>query len=372
MKELEIFRSVSKDPYAYAASWKRAHKKKIVGTFCSYAPEEIIAAAGAVPFRIFGSGSGIARADAHLQSYACSLVRGALEDALSGKLSFLDGTVFPHTCDSIQRLSDVWRLNAGIPLHLDAVMPVKLDTQSARDYMCAVIRNFRTALSNGLGVDISDADLARSIELFNGIRASIAAIYEIRRSNPRAITGSDLHAITKAAMVMDRTELAELLKSLVAALSESKSTAADGRTRLFLEGGLCNQPNVYGIIEESGGVVVGDGLCTGSRYFQGSIATGGDPVEAIADRYATRIVCPAKHISLTARGDELVRGVRDSKAKGVIFLFLKFCDPHSFDYPALKERLDAEGVPSLLLEIEEQLPPEGQLRTRLETFISTL
>jgi benzoyl-CoA reductase/2-hydroxyglutaryl-CoA dehydratase subunit BcrC/BadD/HgdB len=77
-------------------------------------------------------------------------------------------------------------------------------------------------------------------------------------------------------------------------------------------------------------------------------------------------------MSLTARGDELVRRVRDYKAKGVIFLFLKFCDPHSFDYPSLKERLDAEGVPSLLLEIEEQLPPEGQLRTRLETFISTL
>jgi benzoyl-CoA reductase/2-hydroxyglutaryl-CoA dehydratase subunit BcrC/BadD/HgdB len=64
--------------------------------------------------------------------------------------------------------------------------------------------------------------------------------------------------------------------------------------------------------------------------------------------------------------------VRQHKAGGVVFLLLKFCDPHAFDYPYLKQFLDDAGIPSLLLEIEDQPPPEGQLLTRLETFVDML
>jgi benzoyl-CoA reductase subunit C len=56
----------------------------------------------------------------------------------------------------------------------------------------------------------------------------------------------------------------------------------------------------------------------------------------------------------------------------VLFMLLKFCDPHSFDYPYLKDRLDREGVPSMLIEIEDKLPPEGQLKTRFEAFVESL
>ena len=36
------------------------------------------------------------------------------------------------------------------------------------------------------------------------------------------------------------------------------------------------------------------------------IDTGSDPVAAIAERYASRAICPAKHAGITSRGDELV------------------------------------------------------------------
>ena len=43
--------------------------------------------------------------------------------------------------------------------------------------------------------------------------------------------------------------------------------------------------------------------------------------------------------------------VKESRAEGVIFLYLKFCDPHAFDYPYIKTMLDDQGIPNLLLEI---------------------
>ena len=107
MDVMQPFYDICADPKAYARSWKARTGGKVIGTLCSYAPEELILAAGALGFRLVGGSGAISKADAHLQAYSCSLVRGALEDALSHRLDFLDGTIFPHTCDSIQGLATV-------------------------------------------------------------------------------------------------------------------------------------------------------------------------------------------------------------------------------------------------------------------------
>lgn len=373
MENLKLFYEVAENPFDYAGKWKREHGRKAIGYFCSYAPEEVIHAAGALGFRIYNTGSRITLADAHLQAYSCSLVRGALEDALSGRLDFLDGVVFPHTCDSIQRLSDIWRINIRMGLHADVVMPVKLNTQSAREYMTDVIGKFRDDLEQNLDVEISDHALTESCATYNRIRNCLHKIYDIRRENPDAVSGRDVNAVMKSAMIMDRDVLLEKLLHVIPELEEKTAEKKSNRKRLVLSGGICNMPDVYGVIENSGGAVVWDDLCTGSRYFGGSIIdTDGDIVASIANRYLDRIVCPAKHSGLRSRGEQLVDAVKESRADGVIFMILKFCDPHAFDYPYLKDMLEKENIPSLLVEIEDRLPAEGQVKTRIEAFLEIL
>lgn len=371
MKNLELFTKIAENPYDYARKVKKESGKKIVGYFCSYAPEEIIYAAGALPFRIFGRG-GNSLADAHFQAYSCSLIRGALHDALSGGLDFLDGTVFPHTCDSIQRLSDIWRINVKTGFHIDAVLPVKLDTKSSKEYMADVLRKFTRDIEKELGVEISEDSLRASAKKFNRIRGLLAKIYRIKSENPALIGSGNLHAIIRASMVMDRDRLLEELSVYAGSLDEGKAAVKPAGKRVVLAGGVCNLPDIYSIIESSGGTVVGDDFCTGSRYFEGEISLKGDIVESIAERYIKRINCPAKHSGLLTRGEHIVNIARKNGAKGVIFLFLKFCDPHSFDYPYIKNMLDTEGIPSMLFEIEEQLPSEGQFKTRCEAFLEML
>ena len=94
--------------------------------------------------------------------------------------------------------------------------------------------------------------------------------------------------------------------------------------------------------------------------------------KAVADRYVQRAVCPAKHAGLYTRGEHLVDLVKKGHADGVIFLYLKFCDPHAFDYPYIKTMLDGEGIPNLLLELDDSSPTEGQFRTRCEAFVEML
>jgi bzd-type benzoyl-CoA reductase N subunit len=363
-----------KDPAGYVQRLKAVDGRKVVGTLCSYAPEEIILAAGAHPLRLFGSGEKIRLAESHLQSYCCSLVRGSLEDVLAGRLACLDGVVFPHTCDSIQRLSDIWRLNVPGTFHLDVVLPVKLDRSGARLYLIDVLNRFRRELGEKLGVTITEEALRAAIVVYNRIRAALTRIDSLRSENLGILSGSDLYTLVRGAMIMDRTRLASLLEEVVAELEKAAVAAppCPAKKRIFLSGGICNHPDIYTIVEESGGAVVGDDLCTGSRYFSGLIDEKAEPIAAIADRYRERVVCPAKHSGLTNRADHLVRLVREKRAEGVIFFLLKFCDPHAFDYPYLKEALEREKIPSLLLEVEDRLPADGQLRTRLEAFIEMI
>jgi len=373
---LKEMADVVRDPFAYGRKLKADTGGKVVGYVCTYAPEEIILAAGAHPLRLFGTTGSIERADAHLQSYCCSLVRGVLEEGLKGGTDFLDGMVFPHTCDSIQRLSDLWRMNVTQGFHVDAVLPVKIDTQSARQYMIAVLYRFKNDLDRELACSITDENLSKAIKLMNEIRRLLRRIYELRSDQPGLMTGDALYTIVKATMIMDRERVREVLQKVVekmeAAISSSEDGTVSHNKRLLMAGGICNQPQIHDLIEAAGGAVVWDDFCTGSRYFETLVAAYKDPITAIADRFIERAVCPAKHAGLRNRAEDLIRMARERKAKGVIFLYLKFCDPHAFDYPYLKNALDQEGIPSLLLEVEDPLPAEGQLQTRFEAFLEML
>ena len=373
MYSIASFRDIVDQPYPYLQNLKNLQGKKIVGTVCTYAPEEIIHAAGALPGRLFGSDSAIHRAELHLQSYCCSLVRGILEEALADRLDFLDGMVFPHTCDSIQRLSDVWRINLKKTFHADVVLPVKLTTAGARQYLIDVLDRFKADLERQLGREITHDDLARSVKLNNQIRILLQRLYRLRCDHPEVLDGRDYHTIIRAAMIVEREIFLESLTTIVADLEKTvMQTKPSHLKRLVICGGICTHPDIYEAIAEAGGVAVGDDLCTRQRYYDGIIDEALPPVEAMAGRYIRRAVCPAKHTGITSRGENIIRTVRQCRADGVVFLLLKFCDPHAFDYPYMREMLERENIPSLLLEMEDQSQAAGQVQTRLETFVQIL
>ncbi len=368
---LAEFRAAVNDPLAYAGK-AVADGRRAIGFFCSYAPEEIIQAAGFLPVRLFGSHEHVDLADGYLQSYCCSLLRGALEDGLAGRLDFLDGMVFPHTCDSIQRLSDIWRINLQRDAFFaDVVLPVNLSSDSSRVYLEAVLAKFREELAAWKGQPITEADLREAIRLYNQIRSAMRELYELRSKRPGLLSSGEMHAVIRGSMVMDRYRALDLLQMLLKDLSRAQDGETDA-LRVLLSGSVCDEPRIFDVVEKAGATVIWDDLCTGSRYFDSLIRENRDPIPALADRHIRRQLCPAKYKGPNFRLQQLLQSVKDHDAAGVVFLLLKFCDPHAFDYPDLKELLEKNGVPVLLLEIEDRLPPEGQLATRLETFVQMI
>src|SRR5450756_1218619 len=157
-----------------------------------------------------------------------------------------------------------------------------------------------------------------------------------RSTQSRSSAASDVYK--RQAMIMDRQLLLKKLGEIVAQMQNAPgSKMPPGTKKLVLTGSICSHPDIYDIIENAQGVVVWDDLCTGARYFEGILDEKAPPLEAIAQRYLDRAICPAKHVGLTDRGESLVQMVRKHQADGVVFLLLKFCDPHAFDYPYIKE-----------------------------------
>ncbi len=370
-KAFGALRGYAADPSAYLKNWKDKTGKKILGYFCTNTPEEMIQAAGFLPVRILSSRDTISLASRHLQTYSCSLVQSSLESGLRGELSYLDGTVFPHTCDSIQRLSDIWAENLRFPFHWDLVLPVKLHTESSRNYLIQELRRFRAGLEEYIGHPVSDADLHRTFRLFNENRSYLREVSRYQSIYPGRISAADSHALIKTANFMAKDEHNAKMKELLSQLGDGQASSSPP-VRLFLAGSVCDHPSIYSLIDSCGAALVGDDLCTGWRYFAEDVPSEGDPMAALADRLIRKVPCPCKFNPEIDRAERLLERVKASGTQGVVFLLLKFCDPHAFDYPYLKERLDKEKTPSLLLEIESGGLPLRALETRLKAFVETL
>ena len=369
-KAINRFREIAGNPYAYLRNLKTKTGRQMIGSTCTFTPEEFILAAGVHPFRIFGESESLSGADAHIQAYGCSMVRGMLEDGLSGKLDFLDGVVFPHACDSIQRLSDIWRLNIK-SLHFDVLLPVKLDSPLAKSYFVKVLGRFKKDMEKALDVEITEKALREAIILMNNLRRRLLQLYELQAENPGILSGADLSAVVKASMVMEKQEAVQLLAELLKTL-ESKPAPRKKVKRILISGSVCSHPDIYQMIEDKGAVVVWDDLCSGSRYFEGLAAEDKEPVEAIAGRFTERYVCPAKHLGVQFQMENLKKLVKEHKIDGILFMLLKFCEPFSFDYPDIKSELEQMEIPFLLVEMDRHNEVDEQMRTRIDTMLEIL
>ncbi len=365
------FTEIAAEPYEYARDRKKKTGEKVFGYFCTYFPEELLHAADILPMRILGDKDNVSLADSHVQTFICSLVRTSLDAALKNKLDFLDGVMFPHSCDSIQNLADIWRHNFPNQFSEVAVLPVWIDVPEAEDYLTEEIGRLRRKLEEHLGKDIRNADLKKSIEVYNENRMALADLYALRRESPALISGKDVLSVVRASMCMRKEDHTAMLRNLLDEL-RAKPKSDRQAIRIILYGNVCDDPALMSLFDELDAVVVDDDLCTGSRYFLHIEPSEGDPVRRIAQRYIRKVPCPSKHCTEFDRCAYLVDMVRQSEADGVVMVLLKFCDPHAFDYPDLAKRLSESNIPHLLIETEIQPASIEQVRTRMQAFVEML
>jgi len=369
LKVLKEFETITSTGYREIAS--TLPKDCIpIGFFCPYVPEELLHAAGALPFRLMDTPIKMSHVQAHLPPNCCHLVKSSLESLLQEELNFLRGIIFSHTCDAMQGLADIWALQRRIPLQFNLMMPSHLDSELSRPYLKAEIERFKDFLESNVG-KITPQSLKASIQLFNRIRGKLQEIYARRPKWHTQISGRDFARIIRAGYLMDRARYLELLEEIWNALPE-KGDDSGNLVPIFLAGNMTHSDFYFSLIEEAGAIVVQDDLCSGMRFLRLMVPEDTDPIEGLTNRYLTSFLCPTKYKGVHAHAETLVKEVQKSGAKGVIFLLYKYCEPHFFDYPDLKQALESRGIPTLLLEVEDPSYSVGQLKIRVQAFIEML
>ncbi|MDY6833456.1 MAG: 2-hydroxyacyl-CoA dehydratase family protein, partial [Chloroflexota bacterium] len=80
----------------------------------------------------------------------------------------------------------------------------------------------------------------------------------------------------------------------------------------------------------------------------------------------------ARMTGLEQRFQQVKELIQQYAIDGVVYSVVRLCDQHLWDAPYFEERLDAEGVPLLVLENEYLWHNIGQIRTRIEAFVEMI
>lgn len=351
--------------------WKKEGKKAL-GYFCCYIPEEIMFAAGILPIRMRAIGMGCTdtpMGDAYMSVTTCSFTRCCLELANRKQYNFLDGLVCGNTCDQIRRLYDNIKFKAPFPFHHFLSIPGFVNEVTLDWYKHELVK-FKESLEKSFGVKITDDDLKRSIKTYNESRTLLKKLYMLRKRDDPPISGTDMLKVTIAGVTMPRDKYNELLKQL---LKEVEGKKGDNpKARIMVVGAMLDDPEWVKLIEDLGGAVVIDSLCFGSRYFWDLVDEKGDPLEALAKRYLSKIPCPRMtdgHLERTKFVEDMIK---EFKVDGVILQRMKFCPFHWGEIFMLRRELKEQDVPTLELEREYVLSGAGAIKTRIQAFLEVL
>jgi len=352
-------------------AWKE-EGKQIVGYFCSYVPEEILYAAGVLPYRVRPTGcTGTTSADVYLSHVNCTYVRSCLEFALEGRYKFLDGLVFCNSCDHVRRLYDLWRETADHPPFTYFIqVPHKSDDEAVAFYRDD-IAIFKENVERSFGVQITEEGLHQAIQVYNETRSLLRRLYELRQSERPPLTGAESLKVVLAATSAPRDQYNQLLKKLLEELSEREGIS-NYRARVMIVGSLYDDPAHTQIIEDLGGLVVTDTLCFGSRYLWQPVEDEHDPVLGLARAYLRHPSCARMSDELVQRGDFVREMVERFKVDGVIFQWIRYCDLWGGELFYLRKKLKELGIPLLSLEREYALGGAGQIRTRVQAFLERI
>ena len=373
LKGLALARQIAENREARPRELKK-EGKNIIGYICCFAPPEIMHAAGAVPYRVTGKpGESSSEVDSYLEPFGCPYVRNLFSRYLREKLDFLDGLVISHSCDMVQRLYGIWTYYFPFAYSRLVNVPHQFHPWS-QDFYYRELVFFKESLERHFQIEISNEALAASIKLYNSIRKLIRALYVMRGgSNPKLLS-SELMDVLVAGGVLPPEEFLQLLQEVAAEVDlRSEPVVPSGSVRVLVWGSILDHPHFYRLIEDAGGQVVADDTCLGERFWNKDVPVTEDPFVGLKENYLLNFQCPRVDRGAGAqRFAYLSEMAKQYGVQGVIGYVLSFCDPHKFDYPDLRDYLEKEGIPMLLIDDNYGLLSSGAINTRLQAFIEML
>ena len=358
----------------------KAHKDnggKIVGTYCSFIPTELIIAAGAIPVTLCAtSEEPIAAAQEHLPSNLCPLIKASYGFALTDTCPyfyFSDFIVGETTCDGKKKMFELMN---------DIKNTYVMQLPSSRDEVAltmweAEIKKFWKKLEDFYGVTITEEDVKKAILQKNAERDLVLEYLDLGKLNPSPISGYELG--TKLDTLSFIPSMEERCKQLRERIDEVKADweanyngKVSRKPRILITG--CPNGGVRDktikVLEELGADVVAFDACNSNREKIEKVDTTLPVTEALAKKYLN-INCSVMSPN-TNRLKFISDMIDDYQVDGVLEIILQACHTFSIESYNVKKSVLAKKIPYLKVETDYSKADAGQINTRLEAFLETI
>lgn len=346
----------------------------LVGTYCTFMPQEIPMAAGAVVVSLCStSDETIEEAEKDLPRNLCPLIKSSYGFGKTDKCPyfyFSDLVVGETTCDGKKKMYEY--MAEFKPVHV-MQLPNSTTDDASRALWKAEMQRLKEAVEARFGATIDETALREAIALRNRERKALADFYHLGQLNPPALSGTDLLKVVYGATFrFDKEALIAELGAMTATVKAGWLTGQrlDPRPRILITGcpigGAAEK--VVRAIEENGGWVVGYENCTGAKATERNVAETGDVWEALADKYlAIGCSCVSPN---TQRLKLLSEMVEEYQADGVIDVILQACHTYAVESLAIKRHVRQQhDIPYMAIETDYSTSDIGQLSTRVAAFI---
>jgi benzoyl-CoA reductase/2-hydroxyglutaryl-CoA dehydratase subunit BcrC/BadD/HgdB len=355
--------------------------KKVIGTYCTFVPEEIVIAANGVMVGLCAGADFAAEAvEKYLPRNLCALIKSTFGFKLGGVCPYLEASdmvVGENTCDGKKK---AWEVLKGLIKNLYIMDMPQMKNEQARTILQTEYRKFKAAIEKLTGNTITAEGLKKAIALVNAKRTVIHRLSALRANNPAPISGLDSLLINQIFFYEDPVrftgQINELCDELESRVKNTTDVAAPKTPRILISGCPMAVPNwkIPSIVETSGAVIVGEESCVGERGTRNLVSDAGDTVDALVDNLVDRYLKIDCAI-FTPNGERLghIKEMASQyKADGVILYGLQFCAPYTVEAMGIEKELEKAGIPAIRIETDYSQEDIGQLKTRIQAFIERI
>lgn len=349
----------------------------VVGSYCTYFPQEIAMAMGAASVSLCStSDETISDAEKELPKNLCPLIKSSYGFARTDKCPFFyfsDVVVGETTCDGKKKMYEYMA-------EFKETYLMELPNTQKEDALILwkkeIIR-FKEYLEKKFETTITEDDIKKAVKVNNEARLALRKLYEVMKHDPAPITGYDLFKVLYGSTFkFDRSLIPGEVNALVEKIEKeyAEGKMQEKRPRILVTGcplGGATE-KVIRAIEDNGGIVVTYENCTGAKSIDKLVDEDNpDVYEALAKRYldiGCSVMTPNPN-----RLELLGRLIDEYKVDGVVEMTLQACHTYNVESFGIRRFVNEEKkLPYISVETDYSQADIGQLNTRITAFIEML
>lgn len=380
IKELpDVFEEFAEQRQQSFLSIKELKEKgvPIVGTFCTYFPQEVAMAMGAATVSLCStSDETIPAAEKDLPKNLCPLIKSSYGSAATKKCPFFyfsDLVVGETTCDGKKKMYEYLSQFKDV---FTMELPNRQTKEGLELWKKEIIR-FKEYLEEKFQVTITEEQLRNAVKIQNEGRVALKRLYELMKLDPAPMKGQELFKVLYGSTFKaDRSKIPAEVNAIADKIEKEyqEGKMEEKKPRILVTGcpiGGATE-KVIKAIEDNGGIVVTFENCSGAKSIDKLVDEDAEDIyEAIAERYLS-IGCSVMTPNPN-RLELLGRLMDEYKVDGVVEMILQACHTYNVESLGIRRFVnDQKGKPYISVETDYSQADIGQLNTRIAAFIEML